>query len=188
MGGGYLVTGFGSTYFGGNRNPGPFNVDDEKNKVWEDQIQHIPTLFTGLPWWKLQPADSMIMAPVARGSDRQLKRLRGKGPKMRRIQAPPESTYWALANPGSHYLAYVRGVTDEIILDVTVKNAEGQNAEDRDAKTKNLEPFQIRQFNPRTGQLTDLGKHDGSNTIRYTPPSSEDWVLLVTRTATCSEE
>jgi len=180
MGGGYLVTGFGSTYFGGNRNPGPFNVDDEKNKVWEEQIQHLPSLFSGLPWWKLEPADSRVTAPIARGSDRQIKTLKilkDKGPKMRRIQAPPECTYWALADPGSHYLAYVRGVTDEIRLDVTVKKAEGKNTEDQDAETK---AFQVRQFDPRTGHFTHLDDHDGSKPIRYTPPSSEDWVLLVT--------
>ncbi len=171
MGGGYLVTGFGSTYFGGNRNPGPFNVDEQKNKVWEDQIQHIKALFVGLPWWELQPADAMISAPVARSADRKVSILRGKGPKLKHVQAPPKCTYWALANPGKQYLAYVRGVTDEVTLDI-----------------QNTGPFQIRQFNPRTGQFTNLGDHAGGKTIYYTPPNGEDWVLLVTHASTCTKE
>ena len=35
MAGGYVVTGFGTTYFGGHRDPGPFDLDAKKNDVWE---------------------------------------------------------------------------------------------------------------------------------------------------------
>ena len=34
MAGSYFVTGFGTTYFGGNRDPGPFDLEAPKNDVW----------------------------------------------------------------------------------------------------------------------------------------------------------
>ena len=63
MAGGYLVTGFGTTYFGGNRDPGPFNLHAETNDPWEKDIQHLQTFFTAIPWWTLQPHDESIKVP-----------------------------------------------------------------------------------------------------------------------------
>lgn len=40
MAGGYVVTGFGGTYFGGHRDPGPFDVDAPRHDDWEEQIGH----------------------------------------------------------------------------------------------------------------------------------------------------
>ena len=45
MAGGYVVTGFGTTYFGGNRDPGPFDLDARKNDVWEAQLGHLRRVF-----------------------------------------------------------------------------------------------------------------------------------------------
>jgi PKD repeat protein len=82
MAGGYFVTGWGTTYNGGTRDPGPFNVDDPKNDPWEDDVQHVRKVFTGLNWWRLQPGDAL---------------LGGSG------------TRYCLAETGQQYLAYVRG-------------------------------------------------------------------------------
>ena len=99
MAGGYFVTGFGTTYFGGNRDPGPFDVDVAKNDVWEDDLRHVRSFFADLEWWRLQPSDELITAEVERGPDRSLKWL----------ALPPAVAYWALADPGRLYLVYVRG-------------------------------------------------------------------------------
>ncbi len=82
MAGGYFVTGFGTTYFGGYRDPGPFDVNAAKNDAWEDDVQHIRELFTDLNWSKLQPKDSLLSGP---------------------------GTHYALAETGQQYVAYVRG-------------------------------------------------------------------------------
>lgn len=81
MAGGYFVTGFGSTYYGGYRDPGPFSVNAAKNDDWEDDVQHIHKLFTDLQAWKLQPKDNLLSGP---------------------------GTHYALAEPGQQYVAYVR--------------------------------------------------------------------------------
>jgi len=60
MAGGYFVTGWGTTYHGGYRDPGPFDVDATKNDDFEEDVQHVKTLFTALTWWTLQPDDSLV--------------------------------------------------------------------------------------------------------------------------------
>lgn len=82
MAGAYLVTGWGTTYYGGYRDPGPFDPDAAKNKAWEAQARHLRTLFRGLEWWSLEPNDGL---------------LEGGG------------TRYCLAEPGRQYVAYVRG-------------------------------------------------------------------------------
>lgn len=63
MAGGYIVTGFGSTYFGGWRDPGRFNVDDPRNDAVEGDLVRLRDFFTALEWWKLAPRDSLVSAP-----------------------------------------------------------------------------------------------------------------------------
>jgi Protein of unknown function (DUF4038)/Domain of unknown function (DUF5060)/Putative collagen-binding domain of a collagenase/RTX calcium-binding nonapeptide repeat (4 copies) len=82
MAGGYIVTGWGTTYLGGDRDPGPFNPDDPRNDVWEDDVQHVREFFTDLEWWKLEPNDGLVTGP---------------------------GTEYALAEPGQQYVAYARG-------------------------------------------------------------------------------
>ncbi len=82
MAGGCFVTGWGTTYYGGVRDPGPFDVDASKNDPWEDDVRHVRKVFTGTEWWKLQPNDAL---------------LGGSG------------TRYCLAETGRQYLAYVRG-------------------------------------------------------------------------------
>lgn len=154
MAGGYCVTGFGTTYFGGNRDPGPFNVEAAQNDDWEADVQHIKKLFGGLEWWRLAPRDDLITAGVPRQDDG-----RNKG-----LITPPETTYWALAEPARQYVAYVRGHAGPVTLDLAGA-ARG---------------FRLQQFDPRTGAITDLGPHAGEGPVVYTPPDDRDWVLLVT--------
>jgi hypothetical protein len=82
MAGGHLVTGWGTTYYGGLRDPGPFNPDDPRNDDWEEDVQHIKTLFTDREWWTLEPHDELINGP---------------------------GTEYLLADIGEEYVAYLRG-------------------------------------------------------------------------------
>jgi hypothetical protein len=152
MAGGYVVTGFGSTYFGGNRHPGPFHPDDPRNAEWERQVQHVKTPFQQVEWWKLAPRDDLITASVPRSADRQ----------EAGIAAPPHVAYWLLAEPGKAYLAYLRGHKGAFKLMLA-----------DDAKVTYL----LRQFNPRTGEFADLGRHSAGGHIFYSAPNDQDWVL-----------
>ena len=155
MAGGYVVAGFGSTYFGGNRHPGPFNVDDPRNDDWEEQIQHVRKLLTGLPWWRLEPRDELLEAPIKRSADRQ-----AGG-----VIAPPETAYWVLSDPGRQYVAYVRGVDGPVQLSLG-------NHGDR--------AYEFSQFDPRTGKFSEPAAHRRKAQIEYSPPDARDWVLVVT--------
>jgi len=87
MGGGYFVTGFGSTYWGGYRNPrAGFAPGAAIDAPWEQQVQHIYDLFTTLQWWKLEPSDHRVEA----------------------VGPHSEKTTWCHAEPGVRYLVYVR--------------------------------------------------------------------------------
>ena len=68
--GGYLVTGFGTTYFAGHRDPGPFDPDAAKNRDWEAQIGYLKKFFTGIEWWKLAPADELLTSRAQRTAER----------------------------------------------------------------------------------------------------------------------
>ena len=89
MAGAYVVTGFGTTYYGGWREPGPFDPAAAKNVDWEDDAAHVRTLFTSLEWWKLQPRDDLLTGPGVR---------------------------YCLADPGRTYVAYGRDVAGEMSL------------------------------------------------------------------------
>ena len=86
MAGGYFVTGWGTTYLGGKRDPGRFNTDDPRNDVWEEDVQYVREFFTSREWWELEPADNLI---------------NGNG-----------GIKYALAEPGEHYVAYTRESTN----------------------------------------------------------------------------
>lgn len=89
LAGGYFVTGFGTTYAGGGREPGPFNVDAAKNDVAENDLVNMRRLFTSTKWWLLQPNDSLVTGP---------------------------GTHYCLAEAGKQYLAYVRNTSAAISL------------------------------------------------------------------------
>jgi hypothetical protein len=156
MAGGYVVSGFGTTYFGGNRHPGPFDVHAASNKDWEAQIGHVKKLFLSLEWWKLQPADDLLACPKARSGDRQ---------ELGRV-APPERTYWCLADPGQTYVLYLRGLTEPVELKATLS---GHGS------------FTAQEYNPVTGEFKPANLDLNSTPLRYRPPHRNDCVLVITR-------
>jgi iduronate 2-sulfatase len=153
MAGGYLVTGFGTTYFGGNRDPGPFDLHAEKNDAWEEQIGLLKRLFTDLEWWKLAPHDELLSCETPRGKDRK---------ELGQV-APPTTTYWCLAEPGRQYVVYLRGLKAPVSLKI-----EGSS-----------KGWSMEQINPRTGERHKLKANDEDGSFRYTPPDEEDWVVLL---------
>jgi hypothetical protein len=156
MAGGYVVTGFGTTYFGGNRDPGPFDLEASKNKPWEAQVGHVKRLFAGIQWWKLQPHDELLRCEAPRGTEAR---------EMDRV-APPHTTYWCLAEPGERYIVYARGLEQPIQL------ALGAKAGD----------WRVRQFDPRSGQTQDVNLRPQGENVEFRPPDKQDWVLLIERT------
>jgi hypothetical protein len=153
MAGGYFLTGFGTTYFGGHRDPGPFALEAEKNEAWETQIGLMKKLFTAVEWWKLEPHDGLVRSQVSPGTDR---RHLGRA-------APSETAYWCLAEPGRQFLAYVRGITEPVLIHVGDLSG----------------PSQARQWNPRTGDFTALEFRPHAGQFAYRPPDGQDWVVIV---------
>lgn len=63
MAGGYFVTGWGSTYFGGVNHWTAFGTDaNPRNIEWERQVIHIKDFFTNIDWWKYEPVDSLVLS------------------------------------------------------------------------------------------------------------------------------
>ena len=152
MAGSYVVTGFGTTYFGGHRDPGPFDVAAARNRPWEAQIGIVKGLFETLDWWRLEPHDALVRSATPRGEDgRELERL-----------TPPSTTYWALAEPGRQYVLYVRGLQAPVTL-----------------TTKGGAHLRARQLDPRTGEETDLTAPTPGQPYTYTPPDRQDWVVIL---------
>jgi len=83
MGGGYFVTGFGTTYFGGRREVGPFFVDDPRHKDAVADLDRLHRFFTSLSWWLLEPHDELVKADGGYA--------------------------YCLADPGKTYVIYVAG-------------------------------------------------------------------------------
>lgn len=152
MAGGYFVTGFGTTYFGGRRDPGPFDPGASKNKMWEQQCTLIRDFFESLDWWKLQPADELLRSKVARSDD-----VAGPG----RDVHPPVLTYWALADPGHTYVVYVRGTTEAVSVEFAARPRS----------------YRLRTFNPRTGQSSATQQLDAMTRYEFRAPDQQDWVL-----------
>ena len=159
-GGGYLVTGFGTTYFGGRRDPGPFTVNADKNRIWENQMGFIRKFFEGLDWSKLTPADELISSPTPRGADRAADGTPGqRGRELR----PPTTTYWAMADPGQTYVVYVRGTTEPVALQLGARPRK----------------FRLRQYNPRTGEFGQPTEMVIKDQHALKAPDNSDWVFLL---------
>jgi hypothetical protein len=159
MAGAYFVTGFGTTYFGGHRDPGPFDPDAAKNADWELQVGLTRKLLEQLEWWKLAPAAGLLSSEVPRGADRRWEPQVAKG---RRDLRPPDTTYWVLTDPGETYLAYVRGTTEPVELDTEAR----------------ARRYRLRLFNPRTGEFAtaDVTAESSRHTLRA--PDRNDWLFL----------
>jgi hypothetical protein len=151
MAGGYVVTGFGTTYFGGNRDPGLFDLTAEKNKPWEEQIGYVKRLFADMEWWKLAPHDELLTCETPRGSE---------GREFSRV-VPPATTYWCLAEPEKQYLVYFRGLTAPLHLSL----AGGRR-------------LQATLLNPRTGEQSKVAPSSGEEYI-IRPNDDHDWVVLL---------
>jgi len=165
MAGGYLVTGFGTTYFGGNRDPGPFNLEAEKNDPWEEQIQHLRTFFTSLEWWKLEPHDELLTGSFQRdanGSDR----AERDGRRVSLI-APPKRTYWLLADPGKTYVAYVRGNEGPYEMSWEVRKSH---------------EWKVTLFDPRSGKTRPMKFQADGDGADFRVPDLQDWAVLIKRT------
>jgi hypothetical protein len=167
MAGGYFVTGFGTTYHGGIR-ARRFDVDDPRNDDWEAQIQHVRNLFTRLEWWKLQPRDGLISANVGRDSSDSGNPVPPSVQTDGGYTRPPLTTYWTLAEVGRQYVTYVRGVDGELRLSL------GQEGPKEST-------YEIRLFDPRTGEHRSLDSYRGFGPITLDPPDTRDWVFVVIR-------
>lgn len=164
MAGGYPITGYATTYMGGHRDKGPFNVDDPRNDIWERQYHIAQRFLSELKWWKLQPHDDWISSHVPRLSDRQIRVGPNTGSK-RTLLRPPVTTYWLLAEPGKQYLAYMRGLTNKVIVKFG-PGAAGMR--------------KVLLFNPRTGRTSSIIEDTLlKERFEWLPPDSEDWVLLI---------
>jgi Putative collagen-binding domain of a collagenase len=63
MTGGYFVTGFASTYYGGWSGRGsPFDPEDPRNDVAIADLQRLRRFFTSRQWWRLEPHDELVSA------------------------------------------------------------------------------------------------------------------------------
>jgi hypothetical protein len=153
MAGGYAVTGFGTTYFGGNRDPGPFDLNAAKNDVWEEQFGQVKSIFSGLQWWKLEPHDELLSCDTPRGSE---------GKEFNHT-VPPASTYWCLAESGKKYLAYFRGLDKPLTLRLQPDTSE----------------WMAIRIDPRTGERTEVEGTVGSQ-FEFHPPDKQDWLILLT--------
>ena len=156
MAGGYVVTGFGTTYFGGNRDPGPFDLDAKKNDVWEAQLGHLRRVFLPIEWWKLKSHDELLTCPTPRGVE---------GKEFGRL-VPPPTTYWCLANPGRQYILYARGLKEPLFL-----------------KLDTSAVLSAAQFDPRTGERKDLGRIKDKDRFEFRAPDDQDWLVLLAPTA-----
>lgn len=155
MAGGYFVTGFGATYYGGERDGSKFDPAAAKHGDWEDDVQHVRTLFTQLAWWRLEPHDELLTGPFARGPDHD---------EVGKPLRPPLRTYWLLAEPGRQYVAYVRGGTGPFHLALS-------------AGIQGL--LRLRRFDPRGGRFTDLGAAGRDGKVSLEAPDNQDWVFVL---------
>jgi hypothetical protein len=162
MAGGYPITGYGTTYMGGHRDPGPFHPDDPRNDLWTLHYQNARSFFAGLQWWKLEPRDDAIHCPQPRSQDHRLELVTSTGKV--KLRCPPQTTYWLLAEPGRHYLLYARGVTSDMSIDIAPA----------------ISGYSAQLYNPRTGDLTTSDCNIEPDSLRWTPPDEQDWVLQVT--------
>lgn len=167
MAGAYFITGFGRTYFGGYRDPGPFDIDAANAHPWIEQIRHMRRFFASLDWWRLIPADGLVRCGVPRGADQHVE-VSAPGGRVRHILRPPPVAYWAMQIPGVLYVLYFRGLS--LPLELSLDSRPGN--------------FTAELFNPRSGQSEPLGRIAVSKQFRYTPRDSEDWVLVLRRLPT----
>ncbi|MBA2564259.1 MAG: DUF4038 domain-containing protein [Gemmatimonadetes bacterium] len=161
MAGGYFMTGFATTYYGGIRDEGPFDPQASANRPWEAQVQHIRRLFDGtgwLDWWKLEPADGLVSTSQGRSDDEIVTNPDGA------FFAPPPRTHWALAEVGRQYVAYLRGNAGahQLALGVSTSGT-----------------YRVLRYDPRGGAYAELGTYTGRGPVTLDPPDASDWVYVL---------
>lgn len=112
--------------------------------------------FSSLQWWKLEAHDELLHCTKPRCAD-----LRELGQT-----APPELTYWCLAEPGQQYVLYIRGTIEPVELSL-----EGD-----------INSLKARQWNPRTGDFSPMNLTLENGKYIYNPPDTQDWVVVLTST------
>lgn len=162
MGGAYFVTGFGSTYMGGNRHPTTFLPDDPLNGPWEEQIGKVKQFFTALEYWKLEPHDQLLQCAAARTDDR-VTRVDLAGRNLTLNQAPV-TTYWCLAEPGRAYAVYIRGTREPVSL-----------------RTDGSGKWAVERFDPRSGAKYKATATVDDGRIQLIAPDDQDWAFVVRR-------
>lgn len=162
MAGGYVVTGFGSSYLGGARHRTTFLPDDHANEPWIEQVGMIKNIFESLEYWTLEPRDECLSSSEPRGEGEVAPGENGGVESG--VTKAPDTAYWCLANPGKLYVVYVRGVTEPVVL-----SDEGLAQRS----------WRIDGFDPRTGarQLIDVAP-EGASLLRLTAPDTRDWVFI----------
>ena len=160
MAGGYVVTGFGSTYMGGARHPTTFLPDDSANVPWIEQIQILQRCFTGLEWWKLEPHDELLTCATQRSAGRN--RRVEVNDRQRTMNQTSATTYWCLAEPGKQYLLYARGLREAVNM-----------------KVENAASWRARLFNPRTGEITNYPATLQDDQFEFRPADEQDWLILL---------
>lgn len=157
MAGGYFIAGFGSTYFGGTRTRGPFDVDAPKNDDWEAQVQLVRDFFVEREWWRLEPHDELLAGPVAR--EEAPRDLRGGDIR------PASVVYWALSEIGREYIAYIRGHRGDFRLSLGM--------------TPGPAEVSVRRLDPRTGEYAEVTADCTGGVVLLNTPDDQDWVFEV---------
>ncbi len=151
MAGGYFVAGFGTTYYGGWREAGPFDVDAPKNDVGEADLTNIRKFFTGLKWWTLQVQDALLKTDAGYG--------------------------YCLADLDETYVAFTEGARE---IELNLELLQGTRVS-RYLHDEQTVAFRVRLYDPRTGEYRALPDHEGGEPIKLTLPDDQDWVVLVQR-------
>jgi hypothetical protein len=135
MAGGYFITGFGSTYFGGENNPDGFRVDDVRNIPWEVQAGFLKEIFSQLEWWKLRPDNSAVSSEKNRP--------------------------WVLAETGGQYLVYFKsqGFPFKIVSDALT----GKRVRVRKINPGNLKTLEYE--SALTGNALEIEAADGNDWV-----------------------
>lgn len=140
MAGGYFITGFGSTYFGGERNPRGFNVDDVKNKPWEVQAGFLKQIFTQMEWWKLRPDNRTVSSK--------------------------ENRHWVLSEPGRQYLVYFK--SQRFPFKIVSGSLKGKKVQIRKINPSNIETVDYE--STPSGNEVEIEAADGNDWVYLIKP------------------
>lgn len=116
---------------------------------------------------KLEPHDELVTSTAPRTADRATRiadrGTRGElGDRHVILTQAPATTYWCLAEPGKVYVAYLRGTTQPVAVNV------GQGG-----------PWKASRFDPRTGQSENITVTAAGDRVNLTAPDEQDWLWVV---------